>query len=341
MKGDFRLKKLRVGVVGIGHMGQHHARVYKEMSNVEVTALADNDENTLLEVADRLGINSYSDYKELFDKVDAVSIVVPTTFHYDISREFLEHGIHVLVEKPVTRTIQEVTRLNELAKTKNLILQVGHTERFNPAVQSLFQLVENPIIFVEANRLGPASPRNLDIGVVLELMILDLDIILEIVKSPLKKVNALGVSVYSEYEDIAVAQLLFENGCLATLASSRVTAEKVRKLEVTLEDAFVSVDYIDQNITFRRQVSSRYVFDKKSTRYQRKFLLEKPFISKEEPLKLELDHFVQCIREGKKPVVSGDEACSALLVAEKILGNMEMTNLRMDKSFLDLHKDCQ
>ncbi|OQA16540.1 MAG: putative oxidoreductase YceM [bacterium ADurb.Bin363] len=341
MKGDFRLKKLRVGVVGIGHMGQHHARVYKEMSNVEVTALADNDENTLLEVADRLGINSYSDYKELFDKVDAVSIVVPTTFHYDISREFLEHGIHVLVEKPVTRTIQEVTRLNELAKTKNLILQVGHTERFNPAVQSLFQLVENPIIFVEANRLGPASPRNLDIGVVLELMIHDLDIILEIVKSPLKKVNALGVSVYSEYEDIAVAQLLFENGCLATLASSRVTAEKVRKLEVTLEDAFVSVDYIDQNITFRRQVSSRYVFDKKSTRYQRKFLLEKPFISKEEPLKLELDHFVQCIREGKKPVVSGDEACSALLVAEKILGNMEMTNLRMDKSFLDLHKDCQ
>jgi len=241
----------------------------------------------------------------------------------------------------VTRTIQEVTRLNELAKTKNLILQVGHTERFNPAVQSLFQLVENPIIFVEANRLGPASPRNLDIGVVLELMIHDLDIILEIVKSPLKKVNALGVSVYSEYEDIAVAQLLFENGCLATLASSRVTAEKVRKLEVTLEDAFVSVDYIDQNITFRRQVSSRYVFDKKSTRYQRKFLLEKPFISKEEPLKLELDHFVQCIREGKKPVVSGDEACSALLVAEKILGNMEMTNLRMDKSFLDLHKDCQ
>jgi len=339
MKGDFRLKRLRVGVIGVGNMGQHHARVYNEMPEVELIGLADTDESTLNEVSQRFGVNRYLDYKEFFGKVDAVSIVVPTSYHYDISRGFLERGVHVLVEKPVTKTIEEIDTLNKIAKENGLILQVGHTERFNPAVQELFNLVEKPI-FVEANRLGPASARNLDIGVVLELMIHDIDIILSLVKSSVKKVNAMGSSVYSDFEDIAVAQLVFENGCLATLASSRVTAERVRKLEVTLEDAFVSVDYIDQNITFRRQLSSKYVFDKNSTRYQRKFLLEKPFISKEEPLRLELNHFIQCITEGKKPIVSGDEASNALTLAHKILENMEMTNLRVDKSFLDLHKDC-
>jgi predicted dehydrogenase len=334
------LKKIRVGVVGVGHMGVHHARVYKEIPEIELTALADTDELTLLETSRRFGTNSYLNYKELYDKVDAVSIVVPTSLHYDISRFFLEQGIHVLVEKPVTRTIMQVDKLNNLAKSKKLILQVGHTERFNPAVQELYHLVKNPI-FLETSRLGPASERNLDTGVVLELMIHDLDIILSLVDSQVKKINALGTSVYSDYEDIAIVQMLFENGCLASLAASRVTAEKVRKLEITLEDAFLSLDYIDQNITLRRQISSKYVFDKRSTRYQREFLLEKPFVGKDEPLKLELKHFIECIRENKKPIVSGDEASYTLRIADKILENMEFINAVSAKSFMDLHNYCQ
>ncbi len=333
------MKQLRLGVVGTGHMGQHHARVYQEMPDVELTAIADIDELTLLEISRRMGVNSYLDYRELFDKVDAVNIVVPTTLHYEMSKAFLEHGIHVLVEKPVTRTVVEAEKLNKLAKAKNLVFQVGHTERFNPGVQEIYNFVEDPI-FVEANRLGPSSQRNLDIGVVLELMIHDLDIILSLVNSKIKKVHAMGVSVYSDYEDIAIAQLLFENGCLASLASSRVTAEKIRKLEVTLEDAFLCLDYIDQNITLRRQISARYVFDKKkSTRYQREFLLEKPFVSKDEPLKLELAHFIKCIKYGEKPLISGEEALEALKVAEDILENMVITNIHRDSfSAIDLNK---
>ena len=273
----------------------------------------------------------------MFDKVDAVNIVVPTSLHYEISKAFLERGIHVLLEKPMTETLAEADKLNKLARAKNLVFQVGHTERFNPGVQEIYKFIENPI-FVEANRLGPSSQRNLDIGVVLELMIHDIDIILSLVNSPVKKVHAMGVSVYSGFEDIAIAQLLFENGCLASLASSRVTAEKIRKLEVTLEDAFISLDYIDQNITLRRQISSRYVFDKKSTRYQREFLLEKPFVSKDEPLKLQLAHFVNCIKKGKKPIISGEEARNALKIAEDILENMEVTNIKRDFFFGSRYK---
>ncbi len=308
-------------------MGRHHARIYSEMADVELVGIVDTNELVARELSKKLGVPYYLDYHELIGKVEAVNIATPTFLHYPMAKTFLQEGIDVLVEKPVTSNLKEADNLIKLAKMQGRILQVGHTERFNPAVRELSGLIKKPI-YVEAHRMGPPTQRNLDVGVIFELMIHDIDIILNLVKSPIVKLQGLGLRVYSNHEDIGQAQILFENGCLASISASRVSSEKVRNLEVTQEDGYLHLDYIEQNITLRKQVSSRYIFDQPKAMYRREFLVDQPMISKDEPLRLEIEHFVECLREQKNPLVSGEDGKRALEVANQISENMMITDAR-------------
>lgn len=311
-------------------MGRHHARIYSELAQVQLAAVVDTNELLAREMAKKLHTRYYTDYRKLLGKVDLVSIATPTSLHHRIARECLQAGIHVLVEKPMTSTVEEADDLITIAEANNVLLQVGHIERFNPAVTALQGLVRNPI-FIEAHRMGPPTTRNLDVGVILELMIHDLDIILNLVNSPIKTVHALGLRIYSEFEDIVQAQILFENGCIASLACSRVSAEKVRNLEITQEDAFVHLDYIEQDIILRKQVSSRYIFDQPRAVYRREFMVEQPLIAKDEPLRLELQHFARSVAGDARPLVSGEDGRNAMAVARQVLDCMVISNSKENR----------
>lgn len=326
---------VKVAVIGVGHMGRHHARLYSEMPNVELVAVVDTNELVARDTAKKLNTNYFTDYRDIIGKVDAANVAVPTSMHYPIAQHLLDEGVHLLVEKPVTNNLLEAEHLISIADSKSLVFQIGHTERFNPAVLELDTLVNKPI-FIEAHRMGHPTTRNLDIGVVLELMIHDINIILSIVNSTIVQIHAVGLSVYSQHEDIAQAQLLFENGCIASISASRVSAEKIRNLEITQDDAFLHLDYIDQNIILRKQVSSRYVFDQPRAMYQREFMVQQPLISKDEPLRLELQHFVECIRTGSTPLVSGRDGKDALAVAIQIRNKMVMSCSKENKLARDL-----
>jgi len=306
------LKVVRVGVVGVGYLGQHHARVYSELPGVELVGVVDINRERAREVARRYSTTPFFDYRDLFGKVDAVSIVVPTVLHRDIAAHFIEEGINILIEKPVTTTLEEAKELMEMAARKNVILQVGHIERFNSAVMELAKIVDNPI-FIECCRMGPYVNRNTDVGVVLDLMIHDIDIVMSIVKSNVVKISASGRSVFSRQEDIANAQLVFQNGCVANLTASRVTRKKIRRMEITQVDSFISIDYLEQELAVYKKTSSPLP----------QLLIEKPVMQKGEPLRLELEHFIHCVRNGEKPLVGLEEGKNALEVALRILEEIQ------------------
>ncbi len=264
------------------------------------------------EVARRYSTTPFFDYRDLFGKVDAVSIVVPTMLHRDIAIHFIEEGINILIEKPVTTTLEEAKELMEMAARKNVVLQVGHIERFNSAVMELAKIVDNPI-FIECCRMGPYVNRNTDVGVVLDLMIHDIDIVMSIVKSNVVKISASGRSVFSRQEDIANAQLVFQNGCIANLTASRVTRKKIRRMEITQVDSFISIDYLEQELAVYKKTSSPLP----------QLLIEKPVMQKGEPLRLELEHFIRCVRNGEKPLVGLEEGKNALEVALRILEEIQ------------------
>lgn len=303
---------VRVGVVGVGYLGQHHARVYSEIPGVELVGVVDINRERAKEVAKRYATTPFFDYRDLFGKVDAVSIVVPTVLHRDIAAHFIEEGINILIEKPVTTTLEEAKELMEMAARKNVILQVGHIERFNSAVIELAKIVDRPI-FIECCRMGPYVNRNTDVGVVLDLMIHDIDIVMSIVKSSVVKVSAFGRSVFSRQEDIANAQLVFQNGCIANLTASRVTRKKIRRMEITQADSFISIDYLEQELAVYKKTSSPLP----------QLLIEKPVMQKGEPLRLELEHFIHCVRNGEKPLVGLEEGKNALEVALRILEEIQ------------------
>lgn len=306
------MKVVRVGVVGVGYLGQHHARVYSELPGVELVGVVDINRERAREVARRYSTTPFFDYRDLFGKVDAVSIVVPTVLHRDIAAHFIEEGINILIEKPVTTTLEEAKELMEMAARKNVILQVGHIERFNSAVMELAKIVDNPI-FIECCRMGPYVNRNTDVGVVLDLMIHDIDIVMSIVKSNVVKISASGRSVFSRQEDIANAQLVFQSGCIANLTASRVTRKKIRRMEITQVDSFISIDYLEQELAVYKKTSSPLP----------QLLIEKPVMQKGEPLRLELEHFIHCVRNGEKPLVGLEEGKNALEVALRILEEIQ------------------
>src|SRR5882672_4941422 len=247
------MKELRVGVIGVGHIGSNHARIYAEIPSAEFTAVYDVEPFRSRTIASKFGAASAKSLDDFIAMVDAASVATPTNTHYDVARALLASGKHVLIEKPITDNTTQATELAELATRSNLILQVGHVERFNPVLSALEKYLTHPR-FIEAHRLSPYTERSTDIGVVLDLMIHDLEVILHFVRSPLWSIDAVGVPVLSRSEDIANARLRFENGCVANVTSSRISPERMRKIRVFQEDAYLSLDYQNQTGEIYRKV---------------------------------------------------------------------------------------
>ncbi|MDR1875137.1 MAG: Gfo/Idh/MocA family oxidoreductase [Synergistaceae bacterium] len=301
----------RAGVIGVGHLGQHHARVYTELLDARLVGVVDVDENQAHAVAESLGVPCYADMSELIEhqQPDALSIVVPTSLHYAIAKEALEKGIHVLIEKPVTTRPSEAEDLLRLADRNNLVLQVGHIERFNGAVRHIAQTIHDPF-YLESRRIGPFSPRIGDVGVVLDLMIHDIDIILSLVPSEILRIAAAGRCLYTEHEDIASAQITFENGTMASILVSRVSEKRLRQLDIMERERHITVNYETQDVQIHRCIrDNRGVTE----------MLERPVFPKSEPLKLELAHFISCVREKRQPLVGIRDGKRALEVAIEVL----------------------
>ncbi|MBQ9565173.1 MAG: Gfo/Idh/MocA family oxidoreductase [Synergistaceae bacterium] len=301
----------RFGVIGVGHLGQHHARVYTELLDARLVGVADSDLDRARVIGDHLGVSAYSSLEELIERQapDAVSIVVPTSLHYEIAKKAMEAGLHVLVEKPVTTRPEEAEKLLRLAAERDLVLQVGHIERFNSAIRYISQAPVHPV-YLDSRRMGPFSPRINDVGVVLDLMIHDIDIILSLVQSPIARISATGACVYTEHEDIADAQITFENGVMAHILVSRVAEKKVRQLDIMEKQRHITVNYETQTVQIDRCVNGS---DGQTE------ILETPLFPKSEPLKLELAHFVSCVRDKRQPLVGIRDGKRALEVAIEAL----------------------
>jgi len=298
------IKEFRVGVVGVGHIGSNHARLYAEVPSAEFTAVYDVDVARGNAIGKKFGATPVKSLGEFIEMVDAASVATPTSTHYEIARSLLARGKHVLVEKPITDNTAHAAELAELAVRKGLILQVGHVERFNPVLSALEKHLTHPR-FIEAHRLSAYPDRSTDIGVVLDLMIHDLEIILHFVRSPLWSFDAVGVPVLSRDEDIANARLNFENGCVANVTSSRISPERMRKIRVFQEDAYLSLDYQNQSGEIYRRVGGHIA-------------RERVEIEHGEPLKLQLTSFIECASTGRQPRVSGSQATAALELAVEI-----------------------
>src|SRR6266566_2747085 len=255
------MKNLRVGVVGVGHIGSNHARLYAEIPSAEFSAIYDVDLAKTNAIAKKYRVTPAQSLDEFAEMVDAASIATPTNTHYEVARSLLARGKHLLIEKPITDNTAHAGELAELGAQSGLILQVGHVERFNPVLSALEERLTHPR-FIEAHRLSPYPERSTDIGVVLDLMIHDLEIILHLVRSPVQTIDAVGVAVLSRGEDIANARLRFESGCIANITSSRISPERMRKIRVFQEDAYLSLDYQNQSGEIYRRVDGRIARDK-------------------------------------------------------------------------------
>ena len=299
------MKPLNVGVIGVGHIGKSHARVYASLSpSTRLTAVHDLNADAAGEIAALYGAEAAGSLEAFAAAVDAATISTPTPTHFAIAKFLLERGKHLLVEKPITENTADARALSELAHARGCVLQVGHIERFNPALGALEALLTRPR-FIEAHRLSPYPQRSTEIGVVLDLMIHDLEIILHLVRSPLAQIDAVGVPVLSRGEDIANARLRFSDGCVANITASRISPEKMRKIRVFQEDAYLSLDYQNQ---------TGEVYRRGPGGIQR----EAVEIEKDEPLKRELQSFLDCARGGFQPKVGGPQAAAALEVAIEI-----------------------
>jgi predicted dehydrogenase len=305
---------IRVGVVGVGSMGRHHVRVYSELPGADLVGVADADVRKAAEVAAEFGTTTYTQ-ADLLDRVDAVSIAVPTEHHHAVARAALLAGVHVLVEKPFVADYSEGRDLVALARELDLVIQVGHIERFNPAVVALRDVVTDlDVIAVEAQRLGPPLDRYVGDSVALDLMIHDIDVLVSLVDSPVVDVCA---EVARDDQHIT-AMLRFENGTLGTLTASRVTQQKVRQLSVTATECRVNVDYIAQSIEIHRSSMPEYVETDDSIRFRNASVVERPTVENGEPLKHELSAFLEAVREGTEPVVTAEDGLRALEIARRV-----------------------
>lgn len=308
------MERLRVGVVGVGSMGRHHARVLAQHRDAELVAVVDRNTETAAKVAETFGVKALQRHDSLIPLVDAVSIAVPTVDHYRVARDFLSAGRHVLLEKPIASTVAEAGRLVSLAARKRVVLQVGHIERFNAAVRRFHEIAVKPV-FIEAHRLGPFDPRVRDIGVVMDLMIHDLDIVLDLVRSPIRSVEAVGCAVLSGETDIANARIHFRNGCIANITASRISPTKTRKIRIFQEGGYVSIDYAKPEMETYRLVPQE---DPAPGAPPFRIDRQAEVLHVEEPLMAELDHFLDCVKRGVPPEVPGEQAQDALRLAVKI-----------------------
>jgi predicted dehydrogenase len=335
------MKTLRTGVVGVGHMGINHARLYSEIPGSEFAAVYDSNPENAAAAAKRFACRAATNLEEFAEMVDAATICTPTVTHHRIGMELLEKGKHLLVEKPIAATPAEARELAALAAAKGCVLQVGHIERFNPVLHALEAQLNNPR-FLEVTRLSPFPNRSTDIGVVLDLMIHDIEIILHLVRSPIESLDAVGIPVLSRGEDIANVRFRFANGCVANVTASRISQDRVRKIRVFQENAYLSLDYKNQSgylLRLAREdekessglgkliglaTDSKIVTDFSGHRIVR----EPVEVEKGEPLRIELESFLQCAREGLKPRVTGLAAADALDLALEITRRIEEADPR-------------
>ncbi len=311
-------EKIRAGVVGVGKMGEYHVGVLSEMSEVSLVGVVDINEDRARGIAKNFGCSYYSNYQDIYNEVDVVVIAVPTSLHYSVGKDFLSSGTHVLLEKPCTDNLDQARELFDIASKKNLTLHIGHIERFNGAVQELHKIVVDPV-YVECRRMSSFNERIKDDGVVLDVMIHDIDIILNLIKSRVVETHVLGASVFSKKDDLVTVQLEFENKCIASIVASRVSQNKERTLAVTQKDSYVLLDYTDQEIYVQRDSSSEHQLRKGSLRYKQESLVERIFVHKENPLKLELQHFIDCAKNGSPRKVAVDNELYSLEIALDIL----------------------
>lgn len=324
------MEKFKIGVIGTGHLGKLHVKMFKQISECEVTGIFDSNNQTASEVAQEFNVKAYETLDELLSEIQAASIAVSTTAHFEIAKMCMEKGIHVFIEKPITASIPEAEELVKIASDRKLNLQVGHIERFNPAIVSLEKFILQPM-FVQTDRLAQFNPRGTDVAVVLDLMIHDIDIILSLIKSDVKNIDANGVAVVSNSLDIANARIEFENGAVANVTASRISQKKMRKMRIFQRDAYISLDFItgvsevyrllpvDQNTE-----STTMSFGEIGIGDKRKRLVyEQPEIKEINALKYELELFIKSILYKTHPVVSGVDGLKALKVAGIIMNKIE------------------
>ena len=320
------MPECKVGVVGAGKMGEYHIGVLSEMRATNLVGIVDNNSERAKIISERYDVPYFKDYKDIISKVDVVVIAVPTSLHYPIGKEFLKAGVHTLLEKPCTDDIDQARELFDLAEKKNITLHIGHVERFNGAVQELFKIVKNPV-YLECRRMGPFASRMKDDGVVLDIMIHDIDIVLSLVPSDVINVNVIGSSVFSGRDDLINAQIEFKNGCIANIIASRVSQNKVRTLEVTQKDSSILLDYTEQEIFVHRQSSSEHQLSGDSLRYKQESLVERIFVHKDNPLKLELKHFIDCATNGSPRKVAVEKELNSLKIALQVLSQFKPRKL--------------
>ncbi len=304
--------EIRTGVIGVGYLGQHHARIYSNMPGVKLVGVADINKERADEIAKTYSTTPFYDYRDLIGKVDAVSIVVPTVLHHKVAMDFIANDTDILLEKPITTTIDEAEDLIREAEGHSLILQIGHLERFNAAMMALARIIKGPR-FIESHRLGPFIDRGTDVSVILDLMIHDIDILLSLVNSEVEDIRAVGVPVLSSDIDIANARIEFKSGCVANVTASRISKEKMRKIRIFQEDAYISLDYQAQELFVYRKAGGDGL-------EKPKIAMEKIEVEKGEPLQAELTTFIDSVRSRTRPLVSGHEGKEALKVALKVLG---------------------
>ena len=309
--------KLKVAVIGVGHLGEYHVQKYKALPNVELVGVVDVDEKRALEIGERYNTVAYTDHFRILSQVDAVSLAVTTEMHFEVAKDVLANDVHMLIEKPITYDLKEADKLIEMARERNLVLQVGLVERFNPVIKKLEPLLKDPV-FIEAHRMNLFTTRGLDVDVVLDLMIHDLDIVLHLIRSNVKEVHAVGLPVITEKTDIANVRLIFEDGTVANLTASRVSGKMLRKIRVFQPDAYFSADCGKRQLTAIKLDATA-----KDANDFPEVATSKEKFEGTDPLADEISSFVFAVRNDSEPIVTGEDGRNALSVALSIIHQIE------------------
>ena len=330
------MEPLNVGVVGVGHLGSLHAKMHAQIPSVKLVGVYDADSQRTQKLANEFGIKAFPTLDELLSQVEAVSIATTTQSHYDVAMQVIKRGVHLLIEKPITATIEQAKALTERVDIKGLKLQVGHIERFNPAILALEPYNITPL-FIESHRLAQFNPRGSDVAVVLDLMIHDIDLILSLVKSKVTRIDANGIAVISDTPDIANARLQFENGCVANVTASRISQNKMRKMRMFQRDAYISIDFAQGLAEVFRLVDEQTP-NVKSTmmlgkidqgQHKRIIVYEQPEVQEVNALKYELERFVESVQKNLETPVTGRDGLHALEVAQEILQKIDSQKITM------------
>lgn len=330
------MQKIKIGVIGTGHLGKLHTKMFKQIEECELIGIYDANPEQSGIVAEELKVETFSSLESLLTQVEAVSIAATTSAHYDLAKKCFDSDIHVFIEKPITATIAEGEELVKISNEKKLNLQVGHIERFNPGLVSLEKYIDSPK-FIQSDRLAQFNPRGTDVAVVLDLMIHDIDIILSLIKSNVKQIDASGVAVVSDHIDIANARIVFENGAVANVTASRISQKKMRKMRMFQKDTYIALDFVTGVSEIYRLLTVESNINTDSISFgeigvgsnKKKLIYEQPEQREINALEYELKLFVNSVAEKKKPVVSGEDGLQALKVAEIIIQKIEESKVNL------------